>query len=401
MFKNSSGAVRAGFLAAIALGLTACGSGSPSVGRTVGPASEKATGGYKDEWQGNPATASNPSALPPENKACQVSEDPSCDVHRLEVPAGVEQVLVAIKADQASETPEGTVNSNDYDLYVYDDQNQLISYYGDTDGDESLVFDTTGSSYYEVRVAAYTVTPGTTYRGVATEVRSHPASDASDCLEAVPANVGVSGITDTGQAIELSIYLLLDGTSEAVARAVMEKAKLSYAPLNINLTIAGIESGNIKSTLSTDMIQETKDYFGGVPPAGADVVVTFTDQEMQSGAAAGTTVIGQADCIGGIRWPTHSFAVVTDVTGSEASEIAPGFNLNVDMGAETVAHEVGHLMGAHHHYGNCVEGNLQSGGPNDVSPCTLMFPLVNGASLIFGTFEGTTVRGHAAEYAAP
>jgi hypothetical protein len=58
-------------------------------------------------------------------------------------------------------------------------------------------------------------------------------------------------------------------------------------------------------------------------------------------------------------------------------------------------------MGAHHHYSNCVEGNLSSGGPNDLSPCTLMFPMVNFASLNFSAVEAPVVRGHAIEYAAP
>jgi hypothetical protein len=62
---------------------------------------------------------------------------------------------------------------------------------------------------------------------------------------------------------------------------------------------------------------------------------------------------------------------------------------------------MGHLMGAHHHYANCVEGNLSSDGPNDLSPCTLMFNSVNYASLSFGTLEGAVVRGHAVSYAAP
>jgi hypothetical protein len=58
-------------------------------------------------------------------------------------------------------------------------------------------------------------------------------------------------------------------------------------------------------------------------------------------------------------------------------------------------------MGAQHHYANCVEGNTSSAGPGDVSPCTLMFPAVNGESLQFGALEGLVVRGHAVDYAAP
>ena len=55
--------------------------------------------------------------------------------------------------------------------------------------------------------------------------------------------------------------------------------------------------------------------------------------------------------------------------------------------AEVFAHEMGHLIGAHHHYANCVEGNLSSTDQNDLSPCTLMFPAVNFASLNFAALE--------------
>jgi hypothetical protein len=381
--------------------LSACGNSSLTAAGTGTGASPQ--GGWQETWQGGAATVSNPAALPPELTACQTSADPSCDVHQLVVPAGVRQVLVAIKPDQDSATPEDFISTNDYDIYVYDDQNTLVSYYGDADGDESLVFETTGAAYYEVRVAAYTVAPGNTFTAVAREVSGQPIDIVADCLEAVPASVGLSGITDAAERVQLSVALLLDGTNQQRAMEVMAKAAESYAPLNIDLVVSSVTSVKLKQTDSTLMIEEVKQVTGGVPPGGADVAVAFTNKEMQaydpSGQAA--TVIGQADCLGGIRWPQHSYAVVTDVSDIEDSELIAGFNWNMDAAAETMAHEIGHLMGAHHHYGNCVEGNLSSAGPQDVSPCTLMFPAVNGASLNFSALEGLVVRGHAVDYAMP
>lgn len=112
--------------------------------------------------------------------------------------------------------------------------------------------------------------------------------------------------------------------------------------------------------------------------------------------------------IGGIRWPDTSFFVVSDIrniedpqTGTTGRLNALGLNPNVDATAEVFAHEMGHLMGAHHHYANCAEGNVSSAGPSDLSPCTLMFPAVNFASLNFAALEGATVRGHAVNYAKP
>ena len=70
--------------------------------------------------------------------------------------------------------------------------------------------------------------------------------------------------------------------------------------------------------------------------------------------------------------------------------------------AVVAAHEIGHLMGAHHHYANCVEGIA----PDELlglelTPCTLMFNAVNPASLRFSAVNGPVVRGHAVDFASP
>lgn len=62
---------------------------------------------------------------------------------------------------------------------------------------------------------------------------------------------------------------------------------------------------------------------------------------------------------------------------------------------------IGHLMGVHHHYANCVEGNLASDGTGDLSPCTLMFNFVEIQSVNFGILEGLVARGHAVQFASP
>lgn len=388
----------AGLVAAI-VGAAGCGGSVPPEEGAKGHGGSHA---WQETWQGT-TTASNPAALPPDVMPCQLEDDPVCHHHHLVVPPGVPQVLVAVKADQETVTPGEVLYSNDYDIYVYDDKNVLVAYYGDPDGDESLVFQTNGSSYYDVRVAPYVVVPGSTFTAVARAVSGQPIDVVADCLEAVPANYGIAGVTDGGERVELSVEVLLDGTDPVRAKQVIAKAAESYAPLGVDLVLRSMRPVVIKSMLSDEIIAEGKAHSSGRPPEGVDIVTVFTSKEMQAYTATGVgTVIGQADCIGGIRWPEHSFAVVTDVTDIESDEVVEGTGLlwNMDAASEVMAHEIGHLMGAHHHYGNCVEGHLTSAGPMDVSPCTLMFPAVNGASLNFGTFEGFVVRGHAVEHAA-
>jgi hypothetical protein len=349
----------------------------------------------KDEvtWSGG-AVASNP-------LLCVGTSDPTCDTFRLTVSSpSIQRVLVAIAPGEGYE-------EDDYDLFVFDDQGALLGSSASSGGKESIVFNHTGSAFYDIQVQPWLVTPGSNYRGVAMRTRDMAIdAEQGDCLELVPAAIALP-VVDNGQRIELSVMLLLDGTDANVAQQLMERAAVSYSPLGIDLVLKRTRPVNYTSILSGDLIRDAKITVGGKPPKGIDLVGVFTNKQMQ-GVAGGATVVGQADCIGGVRWPEHSFFVVSDIrdiedpqTGTTGTLNQLGFNPNVDATAEVFAHEIGHLMGAHHHYANCVEGNLASGGDGDISPCSLMFNAVNFASLRFTVLSGAVVRGHAVNYAAP
>ncbi len=386
------------FLLALSLGIAGC-SSSSGVGDGEGPAGS--SGRYKEAWAGGPFTASNPLVNEPPLRACpaELAGTPACDYYRITPAADVRNIVVAIQPNEGFE-------ADDYDLAVYDDQDRLVAASAGGTGYESTLFPTNGSAYYEVRVQPYLVADGSGYSGVATSsdttIDNEPACDIGLLSgENFPDQLGISGITDEGQEIELSVAVLLDGVDEALARAVMARAADAYAPLNIKLTVAGVQRAMIDSTDSGVIIQQAKDQTGGRPPFGADIAAVFTNREMQAGAGGAGTVLGQADCIGGIRAPYNSYLVAT-IEAEAPFELIPGLAIDVERGPETMAHEIGHLMGAHHHYGNCVEGIGPEDAENgDVSPCDLMFPSVEPLSLIFSTLAGATVRGHAVEYAAP
>lgn len=359
--------------------------------------------GQKDEsvWAGGPFYVPNPATTGGAVKQvpCDLGQ-PSCDSYRLAVDASVKQVLIAIAPSQGFE-------ADDYDLYIYDDKGVQIANDADGDGYESAVIENNGSAYYDVRVQPYIVAAGSTYSGVAQPTRKQPVDTVRECLEAIPENVMLP-VLDSGQMVELSVLMLLDGTSADVAKQVMARAAESYKPLNINLVLKGTKAITIDTTVSDQIIQAAKNAVGGKPPKGIDIVGVFTNKEMQAATGGAGTVVGQADCIGGIRWDDTSFFVASDIrdienpsTGTTGTLNSMGLNPNVDAASEVIAHEIGHLMGAHHHYANCVEGALTSAGPSDVSPCTLMFPAVNFASLNFAALEGSTVRGHAVNHATP
>ncbi len=345
-------------------------------------------------WSGTFA-ASNPIV-------CATSTDPLCDHFRLTISGtSIKRVLIAI-------APEAGFEADDYDLYVYNDQGVLVAQQADSDGKEAVVIENTGAAFYEVRVQPYLVTSGSRYSGVAMPTREQAFDVEPECLQPLPDKIGVPGVTDSGQTIELSVMLLLDGTDAAVAQQLMARAAESYKPLGINLVLKKTKAVSYTTTVSTELIDAAKATVGGVPPRGIDLVGVFTTKGMQAASGGAGTVVGQADCIGGIRFDENSFFVVSDIrsienpqTGTTGTLASMGFNPNVDATAEVMAHEIGHLMGAHHHYANTVEGNLSSAGPNDLSPATLMFNAVNFASLNFSAVNASVVRGYAVNYAAP
>lgn len=348
-------------------------------------------------WDGGPLFASFPSQAPVP-VTCLPDDETICDNFQFSLDnPNVQQMFVSIVPDEGFE-------GDDTDLYVYDDQGNQLSGFTTNDGDanEQAVVPNTGSSFYEVRTLPWLVTPGHTFKGTVLPISGQPIDVERDCLELVPENVGVAGITDDGSSVELSVHWLLDGVSMAVAQDLFAHAAESYAPLGIDLVATVFEPVEFVEITSDALIQESKNHTGGIPPNGADIVGLLTVKEMQAGTAEGTTVIGQADCIGGIRFDENSYFVATDVRSTEESGEnfgGTGLNPNVDAAVEVISHEIGHLMGAHHHYGNCTEGLTTTASDDDASPCTLMFPAVNFASLNFGTFSGTVVRGHAFEHA--
>ncbi|HEY9422939.1 MAG TPA: zinc-dependent metalloprotease family protein [Thermoanaerobaculia bacterium] len=371
-------------LVATLVAATAAHAAQPSSG-TVAPPNVSA------QWTGGPYTVGVPSPA-----GCVSPSNPACDAFALTVnlPAtGGYRFSVAIKSD---------IEGDDYDLYVYYPDGTEASNSATSGGSEAVVIEHTnahGTGPYQVRVLPWTVTAGSTYQGVA-RATSSAAIDPEDpnaCLEAVPDAIGLPGVTDLGQTISLDVAVLLDNVSVSQADAIMDRAALSYAPIGVDLNVVSYTAVVFDSRTEGDaLIQQAKDYFGGTRPKGADLVYILTSRDLTTDGD--TSLAGLADCIGGVRFGHHAFAV-GEAVGIEEDVLGP-FRLNVDAHPEVAAHELGHLMGVHHHYANCVEGNLQ-GDADDLSPCTLMFNFVDFQSLNFSVLEGAVARGHAVKYAKP
>jgi hypothetical protein len=343
-------------------------------------------------WSGTSPTGQSV----PGQAGCLTPTDPTCDHFALNVTLREGSNFVVGIA--------GRGPADDWDLYVFYPDGSLAKSSATGSGSESVVLEHTnlhGSGPYTVSVMPFSVSQP--YDGVAQSTRNgtFDTGDTVACLEGAPVTAApyIPGIS---RQISLDTVVLLDGVTKAFGQALMTKARESYAPLGIDLKVVKWKSVSFTGDLGSEIILQAKDLFGGGRPAGSDVVLTLTSKDIASiDATSGEKdygLVGLADCIGGVRFAGNAFAV-SESAGIEPLVVGP-FTLEVNAHAEAAAHEIGHLMGVHHHYGNCVEGNLE-GDTYDLSPCTLMFPFVDFTSLNFGTFEGAVVRGHAEAYATP
>ena len=235
---------------------------------------------------------------------------------------------------------------------------------------------------------------------------STPASLAPDAIDRenhcssldtlAPEHYETPVVGDYTTKVTLEVAVLLVGVDPDVADEIMREVADVYALLGIEVRWVNEvvdlqidpppDTSATSPVLSTSesgaYIQASKDHFGGERPWWADVVYTMVDGELSS------SVAGQADCVGGIVYPDHAFAV-GEVAGDRP----------VARNAKIAGHEIAHLLAAHHHFANCVEGDkeeLLSG----LYACTLMFNDVGLISLQFSTLEGAVVRDYALEYAA-
>ena len=242
-----------------------------------------------------------------------------------------------------------------------------------------------------------------------------------------PAATGTGHLTD-GEEISLDALVLVDVAQgakiaaikdrkkrAAAERALFDKVKKSlvvgtqsYDPLGIALAydrfalLQPLEGG--KPRKRTDNAEEiialAKEQYGGKRPAGVDVVYVVTDLDIQV-PGIGNAVAGLADCIGGVANPENAFAVGETgvLVGDEGIAIGP-VAFYKDLTAKIAAHEIGHLMGGHHHYQECGTAAPTAAGRGEPGPCTLMTNAVDFQTLPFSTLNSVVVRGHAETWAA-
>ena len=251
--------------------------------------------------------------------------------------------------------------------------------------------------------------------GQATVPVAPPIDEEIDCLEPAPRQVDLGATPLDGKRATVDVLVLLDGVAEAEGRAAVRDAVAAYKPIGVDLrarfvpvavpadgTTLGVD-GEMWPTASTDSAMAVaKRTVGGKVPAGVEVVYLLTAKELYLGEdqpdASGRSyaIAGLADCIGGIAFPHRAFAIGERLSfGPSSGSIEVGGHLP----GKILAHEVGHLLGAHHHYANCAEAVPSAVLESTTDACTLMFNDVTLASLRFSSVNRPIVRGHSLTYA--
>ena len=207
---------------------------------------------------------------------------------------------------------------------------------------------------------------------------------------------------DSADVIDIDLFLVGDrGISTYRMEYLVTRMAKAYQPLGLKLDVVGSREVILEGTDPKDLLTQAKSLFPeSSRPVGSDAVLLFTSVDIGSGPN-GSSVAGQADCVGGILFPTKSFVVIEDDEPTDDNWTFGPVGMSGEKAAKIATHELAHLLGAHHQYANCVEGIPSEMDRSEVSPCTAMFNDVGLVSLAFGVLEASVVRGYAEAYARP
>lgn len=224
-------------------------------------------------------------------------------------------------------------------------------------------------------------------------------AECSTTATMAPEHTEIPVVGDYKTVVNLDVQVILVRVDPQSAVRIMQWVKSLYASINIRVNVfyeavdlkisetpdTSATGGVISTSQSQAYIDASKAHYGGMRPPHADVVYT-----MLGGEIAGS-VAGQADCVGGVAFDDAAFAVGEARTEDAGWERWSG---------KIAAHEIAHLLAAHHHYANCAQGK-----PEDIvayiQPCTLMFNDVLFISPQFSTLEAAVVRRWALDHLGP
>ena len=249
------------------------------------------------------------------------------------------------------------------------------------------------------------------------EVGVAPAIDEEvDCVQPAPRQVDFGATPLDGKRAAFDVIVLLDGVTHADGVAAVNAAVSAFKPIGVDLRarFARVRVPGDGSTFGPDGVQRptasttrlltaAKRAVGDRVPKGVEAVYLLTAKDLYLGEdqpdseARSYGVAGMADCIGGVAFRHRGFAIGERLSyGGQQGAV----KVAEDLPGKILAHELGHLLGAHHHYANCAENAPAAGVARSADVCTLMFNDVGIIGLRFSSVNRVIVRGHAVAYAS-
>lgn len=224
-----------------------------------------------------------------------------------------------------------------------------------------------------------------------------PASHVGGCTQLTPhAAADPSGLVTGWTPRTLDVAYAVDGAF-VDEYADWEGTALAFANLvdgfyqaAIDLEVAVLDLHSHAGPFEVDTLDEALDALQdhyGTDHATLDRENThlFLGKEMSDAA-------GMANCVGGAGNP--DLAYTAGEAAEETTEIGP-FEWFQDENAKIAAHEIGHILGAHHHYANCAERAPTYDAFDTLAVCTVMVNDIGLSSLTMSTANKLVTRGWA------
>jgi len=360
-------------------------------------------------WDGGPFLV----AAPDFGSGCVIgAEGPTCEHHIIDVdPTGMSTLVVELTARDAS----------DLDLYLFDPDGKQVAQSASSEATEIIQLARPRAGRYTVSVSpwaigdAIVVDPSMDagrYDASATLVsNTYDVAQGGSCDGGVPS---VGSLVPEGQ-LRVDVLVLLDKISLQRAESIVEGARVTYDDAGIDLyatfdtgfrvaatgTTIDAQGHERPSIDSETMFAAARAYVGGAPPPGVEAVLVLTRKDLND---FGSDYAGIASCIGALSNTSQSFALAE----AWADERTTPLGLyQPDFSPLVFAHELGHLLNAQHHYGECTFGvGRADQGDVGTESCTLMQYVnpqvtrtLTTSSMYFSVLNRAVVRSHVAAYA--
>lgn len=223
-----------------------------------------------------------------------------------------------------------------------------------------------------------------------------PAELDFDCTGWAPGHYATGGLGDGDWGPRLTFDLAVvvdqtyanhwdgDGSWANDALATVNSADGIYDQLNMDINLVDLHADTFAAADSTALLDEIKFHYRGYHPSmDRDAVALLVYKEIGP--------LGQASCIGGAGMDDRANLVMTT---NAAPFTFLGIEFYSNIYGKTLAHEMGHLLRAHHHYSNCAEATRQP----ITDACTLMTPFVDELDEVIGSVESVVIRGWANDH---